>query len=190
MEETCHYQRGRGMRKFGEAESAQMAPRSSSLLFSSFERRRHLTKGDRERGDGDKRGVVFHATTLQTTPPPTLTKKRVARCADRPPPLRLHGSAPPHLPAFPFSRAVFLYSPIDKDPRGGGSFLPLKRGEFSRYALTFIILVFTRHVRSTSWRIVSRFLSSLFLDRLKHGRSLSIERRIYICIRFVGGGGY
>lgn len=120
VEETCHYQRGRGMRKFGEAESAQMAPRSSSLLFSSFERRRHLTKGDRERGDGDKRGVVFHATTLQTTPPPTLTKKRVARCADRPPPLRLHGSAPPHLPAFPFSRAVFLYSPIDKDPRGGG----------------------------------------------------------------------
>lgn len=49
-----------------------MAP---PILFSSFERRRHLTKGDRERGDGDERGVVFHATTLQTTPPPTLTKK-------------------------------------------------------------------------------------------------------------------
>lgn len=97
------------------------------ILFpAAFECRRHLTKGGRERGVGDKRGVVF---TWRETDDATAANERksITRC--RPPPPRLHASAPPPS-AFPFSRARvfsrFLLADWQR-PARGSSFL-VERG--------------------------------------------------------------
>lgn len=138
------------------------------ILFpAAFECRRHLTKGGRERGVGDKRGVVF---TWRETDDATAANERksITRC--RPPPPRLHASAPPPS-AFPFSRARvfsrFLLADWQRPARGSSflvetGILELRLFSFSRasggsYRQIFFFSPVNSHLRYRYWRSWGQF---------------------------------
>lgn len=170
------------------------------ILFpAAFECRRHLTKGGRERGVGDKRGVVF---TWRETDDATAANERksITRC--RPPPPRLHASAPPPS-AFPFSRARvfsrFLLADWQRPARGSSflverGILELRLFSFSRASggsyrqifffrpSIFIFAIVTDALEVNSNGLILDLTESTeSVEKEGGGRMYTLVRRLYRC---------